>query len=407
MARIVVTTAGTLGDFVPFLALARALQARGHHVTMAVNPAMVPHAEAAGLRAVPCGHPYGPEQLRAQAEVLEGPVMLTRRQYREGLERLDLGRVYRDLAAACAGADLLMSASLQGVSGWVHEATGVPWFNGTIFPMEFDHAGDPPRESGPATGLRAELFAYRNSVRAELGLPAVRDEEWRARYWSDRLILLACSPHFSRPLLGPWPHAHMTGFWFDDRAAPGETGDSGLDAFLADGDEPLVLTLSSQVVKDAGRVTALHAEAAARLGRRLIVQKGWAGLGPVDLPASVDPSRVYFAGFVRHEALFPRVAAVIHHGGVGTTARGLQCGRPMLVEPYMNDQFFNAQRIEALGVGGIADPLGLTVGPLCAVLERVVLTEATRRRAEELSTLIRAERGVALACDLIEQRLTA
>src|SRR5262245_65981968 len=97
MARIVVTTAGTLGDLVPFLALARKLRSRGHDLTMAVNPTMVPRAERTGLRAVPCGHPYGPEQLGDSAEIVEGPVQVTLSQYREALQRLDLGRVYRDL----------------------------------------------------------------------------------------------------------------------------------------------------------------------------------------------------------------------------------------------------------------------------------------------------------------------
>src|SRR5262245_49566789 len=374
---------------------------------MAVNPTIVPRAERTGLRAVPCGHPYGPEQLGDSAEIVEGPVQVTLSQYREALQRLDLGRVYRDLASACAGADLLISASLQGVAGWLHEATGIPWINATIFPMEFRHAGDPPHDPGPATGQRADLFAYRNAVRAELGLPAVRDEQWRVRYWSDRLILVASSWHFSQPLLSEWPHAHMTGFWFDEQAARGENGDPQLDAFLDGGDEPLVLTFSSQVVKDAARVTALHAEAASRLGRRLIVQKGWAGLGAGNLPTPVDPGRVYIAGHVRHEALFPRVAAVIHQGGVGTTARAMQCGRPMLVEPYVNDQFFNAGRAQTLGVGGVVDPHGLTVEHLRRVLDEIVLTDETRRRAEQLGSQIRAEDGLSRACDLIEAELAA
>jgi UDP:flavonoid glycosyltransferase YjiC (YdhE family) len=407
MARIVVTTAGTLGDFVPFLALARALRARGHSIIMAINPAMTHLAAEAGLGAAPCGPPSGPEETRRQADIYEGPLALGAAEIRSHLQQLDLERVYRDLAAACRGADLLISSSLQGVAGWLHEATGIPWINGTIFPMEFRHAGDLPSERGAATGLRRELFDYRNAVRAKLRLPRVPDGEWRTRYWSDRLILVACSAHFSRPILDELPHAHMTGFWFDDRAGPGESGDAQLDEFLAAGEPPLLLTLSSQVVKDAARVSALHAVAAARLGRRLVVQKGWAGLGPEALPASVDPARVYFAGFVRHEALFPQVAAVIHHGGVGTTARAMQCGRPMLIEPYCNDQFFNARRVEALGVGGTADPLGLTADTLCGVLERVVLADGTRHRAEDLSTRIRAEDGLTRACDLIEKRLVA
>jgi UDP:flavonoid glycosyltransferase YjiC (YdhE family) len=410
MARIVVTTAGTLGDFVPFLALARGLRVRGHDAVMCVNPAMVPLSGEAGVPAVPCGAPFGAEQARHQSEVFEGPLALGTAEVRAHLRRLDLKRVYHELAAACRGADLLVSSSLQGVAGWIHEATKIRWINGTIFPMEFRHEGDPPRQEGPARGVRRELFDYRNCVRAELGLRAVPDHEWRTHYWSPELVLVASSAHLSRPILSALPSAHVTGFWFDDRTGssePTDTGDPALDEFLANGDEPLVLTLSSQVVKDSAHVTALHALAAQRIGRRLIVQKGWAGLGPEALPRSVDPERTYFAGFVRHERLFPRVAAVIHHGGVGTMARAMQCGRPMLVEPYCNDQFFNARRVTALGVGGSADPLGLTAETVADVLQRIVLTEETRRRAAELSVFIRAEPGVTRAVELIERRLSA
>jgi UDP:flavonoid glycosyltransferase YjiC (YdhE family) len=409
LARIVVTTAGTLGDFVPFQALARGLQALGHDILMCVNPAMVPLSVEAGVAAVPCGVPFGAEQARHQSDIFEGPLALSAAEVRAYLRRLDLGRVYREIAAACRGADLLVSSSLQGVAGWVHEATGIRWINGTIFPMEFRHQGDPPRDEGPAQGVRRELFDYRNSVRAELGLRVVPDHEWRKRYWSPNLVLVGSSKHLSHPVLSELPQAHMTGFWFDERAefsVSAETGDPRLDEFLAHGDKPIVLTLSSQVVKDAAHVTALHALAAQRIGCRLIVQKGWAGLGPEALPRSVDPDRTYFAGFVRHERLFPRVAAVIHHGGVGTMARAMQCGVPMLVEPYCNDQFFNANRVTALGVGGTADPLGLTAQTVADILERVVLTEETRRRAAELSVLIRAEPGVARAVELIEQQLS-
>jgi UDP:flavonoid glycosyltransferase YjiC (YdhE family) len=79
----------------------------------------------------------------------------------------------------------------------------------------------------------------------------------------------------------------------------------------------------------------------------------------------------------------------------------------MLIEPYCNDQFFNARRVQSLGVGGIADPLGLTVERLIEVLRSEVLTDETRSRSASLSERIRAEDGLRVACDLIEGRLAA
>jgi hypothetical protein len=97
--------------------------------------------------------PSRPRGRASSRDVYEGPLALTARQIREHLRRLDLGRVYRDLRAAGRGADLLVSSSLQGVAGWVHEVAGIPWVNGTIFPMEFRHPGDPVDETGPALGV--------------------------------------------------------------------------------------------------------------------------------------------------------------------------------------------------------------------------------------------------------------
>lgn len=408
MARVAVTTAGTLGDFVPFLALGRRLRDRGHDVVMVVNPAMLPQAEAAGLRAAPCGVRFGPEEARRQAELFDPASPITPEQVRENLRRLDLERVYRDLAAACRGVDLLVASSLQGVAGWVREVTGVRWVSGTIFPMEFPHAGDPPPQ--PPGPLWREVFDYRNAVRAAVGLPPVADDDWLNRYWSDRLILIAGSPHFSQPILDRWPHAHLTGFWFDDpprSATVTTTGEPRLDEFLAGGPPPLVLTFSSLVVRDAAAVTAAHAVAAARIGRRLVIQRGWAGLGAEHLPPSFDPGAVCFVGHISHAALFPRSAAVIHHGGVGTTAQALRCGRPMLVEPYCNDQFYNAARVAALGIGAALSPRDASADRLAEVLERIVLTEQTQKRVAEVAAAVAAEDGLRRACDLIESQLTS
>jgi UDP:flavonoid glycosyltransferase YjiC (YdhE family) len=96
---------------------------------------------------------------------------------------------------------------------------------------------------------------------------------------------------------------------------------------------------------------------------------------------------------------------VIHHGGIGTTAQALRCGRPALVEPHGNDQFYNAGRVTALEVGAAVDHRALTSENLADALGEHVLHPSVRRRAETLGAKIRAEDGLAVACDLIEQQL--
>jgi UDP:flavonoid glycosyltransferase YjiC (YdhE family) len=158
-------------------------------------------------------------------------------------------------------------------------------------------------------------------------------------------------------------------------------------------------------VADAARVVTVHAQAAARLNRRLLIQKGWADLGPRSLQDPALCSRTYFSGHVSHSWLFSKAAAVIHHGGIGTTAEAMRCGCPMVIEPYGHDQFFNAQRVLGLGLGVAMHPHKLTAEGLARVLAEKVLQSATRCRASEMSAKLGQEDGVSVACDLIEQQL--
>jgi UDP:flavonoid glycosyltransferase YjiC (YdhE family) len=408
MARIVVTSAGTAGDFVPFLALGRRLRGRGHDVVVAVNPAMIPLAERSGLDAVPCGRPLGHEEARRRVAIFNEGGRPTAEELEEGLRQLHLAETFEDLRAAVRGADLLVSSSLQGLAPWVHEAVGIPWINATIFPMEFHPPSEPEGPDGAAERAHWRiLFDHRNRVRRQVGLAPLGDEAWRDYYWSARLVLVASSAHFCRPPLEGRPQARMTGFWFDEPAAGDWSPDPALGEFLARGAAPLVLSFSSLPLEDPARVVALHAEAATLLGLRLIIQQGWAGLTRDHLPAApgIRAEDIFFAGHVPHDWLFPRCAAVIHHGGIGTTAQALRCGRPALVEPYCNDQFYNAGRIAALGVGAAADHRRLTPENLAGALSHHVLTEAVRRRAEAIGGLIGSEDGLALAAALIEPHL--
>ena len=207
------------------------------------------------------------------------------------LRRLRLGETFQELQASIRDADLLISSSLQGLAPWVHEATGIPWINATIFPMEFQA----PRSEPEPAGWRA-LLNHRNDVRRELGLPPLADERWRDYYWSDRRILVATSTYFCQPLIQDHPQARITGFWFDEPVGDDWMPDPALANFLADGPAPLVPTLSSLPVQDPVRIVTLHAEAAARLGVRLVIQQGWAGLSRDALAASpiIRPEAILF-----------------------------------------------------------------------------------------------------------------
>jgi UDP:flavonoid glycosyltransferase YjiC (YdhE family) len=268
--------------------------------------------------------------------------------------------------------------------------------------MEFPHAGVPLPDHPPYWPILVEV---RNEARAELGLPPVPLDGWRARYWSQRLVLIASSRHFGCPLLQDDPQAVLTGFWFDDDTGGPEPIDGALRRFLDSGPPPLVLTFSSQPLRDPATVLNAHVEAARRLGLRLVIQRGWAGFDPAMLIRRGDDGSLHFAGHVPHDVLFRRALAVIHHGGIGSTAQALRQGRPALVEPHCNDQFFNAMRIHELGVGTKLLPDQVTADSVEEVLAKVVLTPTTRNRAEELQRGVIGEDGLAAAHDWIAGNL--
>jgi UDP:flavonoid glycosyltransferase YjiC (YdhE family) len=396
-----------MGDFVPFVSLGKRLQARGHRVLMAINPAMLPLADQARLEAVPCGRSFGSEEAGRRAYVFDHWTKMSDAAIRAEWRHNDIDRSYPDLAAACRGADMLVASTLQGAAPMVHEKLGIPWITASLLPMQFPHPDAPTvRMTEQDQQLWNDLADYWNDLRSDLGFAKLAPDEWTEYRDSKRLILLASSPHFSEPLFDHWPQARMTGFWFDHD--PGDwLPDGELLDFLDVEPRPLVLTFSSLPVQDAARVVDLHVEAAARLGRRLLIQSGWAQLDPTVLPGAVMPEAVRFAGSLPHAWLFPRALAVIHHGGVGTTAQAMRCGRPMLVEPYGNDQFFNARRVLALGVGAAMHPHKLTVTGLARILDEKVFTADVRRNALELGARLQAEDGLTVACDLIEAELSA
>ena len=305
--------------------------------------------------------------------------------------------------AACRGQDFLIASSTQSVAYMVHEITGLPWLLTSLTLLVQTDASEEDRRRSAADSR--EAHQAHNAVREAVGLPAFTLDDWPEYVGSDHL-LLGYSRHFCELPAMEFPCARQAGFWFhDDRQGTDWGPPSDLRAFVEADPAPLVLSLGSMPVLEPAKEVAVHAEAAARLGRRLVIQKGWADLSPSDLPASVDPRMIHFAEYVPHDWLFRHASALIHHGGIGTTARALCHGLPMLVEPRAFDQFVNARRILAVGLGAAAHPHKLTAEGLCRLLSEKVLTPEARRNAEAMGSRIREEDSVGVACNLIEKRL--
>jgi vancomycin aglycone glucosyltransferase len=166
-----------------------------------------------------------------------------------------------------------------------------------------------------------------------------------------------------------------------------------LETFLATGEPPVYFGFGSiRAPEDLGRVMITSARA---LGRRAIVSRGWADLSPVD-----DEPDCLAIGEVNQQALFTRVAAVVHHGGAGTTTAAAGAGAPQVVIPQQYDQHYWAQRVHHLGIGRAHAPGTPTADSLTSALEHT-LRPGVAARAHAIATAVRRDGARAAA-----QRLT-
>ncbi len=411
------TTFGSLGDLHPYIAVALGLRARGHEAVIATSATYRQKVEALGLgfRALRPDLPdfdAGPAFMRRLMDRRKGSECVIREFVMPALRES-----YEDTLAAAEGADLLVSHMITFTTPLVAEKKGIPWASTYLQPLGLFSAYDPPvlpqalllarlRFLGPAFH-RLLLWCARRSVRswsepwhglrAEVGLPPTSADP----LFEGQQSPLAVLAMFSKVLADrqpDWPRqVVITGFPFYDRDGEGGMPPE-LVRFLDAGPPPLVFTLGSSAVHDAGPFYE-HSVAAARLlGRRAVLL---VGNDPSNRPASLPDGIVAFA-YAPYSELFPRAAAIVHQGGIGTTAQAMRSGRPMLVMPYAHDQPDNAGRVKRLGIARTIARQHYTPERAAAELRELLDKPAYGQRASEVGQQIRQEDGVRAACDALE-----
>lgn len=210
--------------------------------------------------------------------------------------------------------------------------------------------------------------------------------------------LYGFSPHVI-PAPADWgADHHVTGFWFLD-SEDNWTPPSDLMTFLQAGPPPIYIGFGSMTTRKPEETTELVIKALDQTNQRAILASGWGGLQKTNLPESI-----FMIDSIPHAWLFPRVAAVVHHGGAGTTAAGLRAGVPSIVIPFFADQPYWGQRIADLGVGPAPIPRQkLTSERLAQAIQIAVTDKTMRQRAVDLGAKIRAEYGVTRAVEIIQQ----
>ena len=193
------------------------------------------------------------------------------------------------------------------------------------------------------------------------------------------------------------PNQQIAGYWFLD-ADEGYVPDPALAQFLQAGEPPVCVGFGSMVERDRRAMPQLVADALAAVGQRGILLSGWSEFG-----AGLLTDSVFAIDAVPHDWLFPRVRAVVHHGGAGTTAAALRAGLPSVVVPSFADQFFWGWRLHELGAAAAPIPrVRLTQTRLANAIRQVVHDESVRWQASQLGRQVRDEDGVARAAALID-----
>jgi UDP:flavonoid glycosyltransferase YjiC (YdhE family) len=414
--RIAVLASGSRGDVQPYVALSKGLLAAGHDVRLIAAQNYATLAESAGVAFCPT---RGDVQAVAESEEMralieKGDFIAITRFQAQALKRMAVP-IAQDTLAACQGVELLITA-LGGVfsGAAIAEKLNLPLLQAYLVPMtptrEFHSVLLPA--AGPA--LPAALAKPSHHITQQMIWQGVREADRIAREQVYGLPPAPFTGPFNHPRLkrgavlygfspsvvarpSDWEsRIHITGYWFLDEAQDWSPP-PGLPEFLDAGERPIYIGFGSMGNRKPEEVTRIVLEALAQTGQRAVVASGWGGLSRQDLP-----DRVFMVESIPHAWLFPRMAAVVHHGGAGTTAAGLRAGVPSIVIPFFGDQPFWGQRVAALGVG--PDPIArgkLSAERLAAAIDRTVNDRAMRERAAALGARIRAEDGVGEAVKVI------
>ena len=414
--RVLIATLGSSGDVHPFLGIGRALAQRGHVVSICTNPYFQPLVERSGLRFRALGHEA---EFRA---VMDDPALWSPRTSLKTLWNAVSPQVRPlfDLVAREADDDTVVIGSLWAFGARLaQEKLGVRYLSAQVSPSTILSASRPPvhprfrllREAPLAVRsacirvidsvLLDRVFRpLLDGVRRDLGLAPTGGV--LSRWVHSPQGVLGLFPDWFAPQQFDWPRPfHSCGFPLFDAGDHAEL-DFELQEFLDQGPPPVVVTPGSTGVHGPAFFEA--AVGALRTTGHRAVLLGAQAREVADLPAGLL-ARAY----VPMSLLLPHACALVHHGGIGSSALALAAGVPQVVTPFAHDQFDNADRLQRLGVGETVDRLSAQA--LAAALRRVTtdpaVARACFRRRQQVDSPDAARRCVAEAVEAVRPRVAA
>ncbi|WP_286904031.1 glycosyltransferase [Clostridium sp. UBA1652] len=411
--NFVIITIGSRGDVQPFLALGRGLKKKGHKIRICAMSIFKEVIEQEGFEYAPMAGDAKEIMIRLIGE------QVSSLEYFRNLPFL-LNPVKAEFLSniedACEGMDTILYSTLGSVAYHVGEKLGICCFRCFFAPL------DPTSEFPAMTAPRSFLGGCYNKLtfkggdilwsnatrnllndwRVQMGLKKIKAFEFPYRSMNGKPIttLYAYSPTLAPKPKEYGEHQHITGFWIKELDKEWRP-DENLKRFLAEGSKPMYIGFGSTVGGDFNRIIKVVLESLKITGQRAIISAGWRNLKYVDFP-----SNVIQVENVPHEWLFPKMLAVSHHGGAGTTAAGVRSGVPSIIIPFGGDQPYWGERVYEMGVG--TKPIWckkLSVENYTKAIRDVLNNQKMRNRASEIGEVLKSENGVQNAVTLIEETL--
>lgn len=406
--HVILATVGTDGDIFPHIGLGAVLRARGQRVTLAAPEPYRARAEAAGLEFCSLVSTADVERMLASPDLfhsIRGGLMMAR------WGGPMIPRQYELLAELVGAPDSVMVANPGLLAArLVQEKLGVPLASLVLQPGIIPSSVRPPEMPGGLTipgwfprWLRAAYWwnvdvtggvlvgRWLNGQRRKLGLRPVRR---LFRWWLSPELVIGLFPSWYGEPQTDWPpQMRLAGFGRFD----GDTGKIAPDVreFCESGPPPIAFTLGTGM-KHASEFFRTAIEACQQLGARGLLLSKFAEAVPSDLP-----EQVRYAPFAPFRKLLPLCKAIVHHGGIGTTAAALEAGCPQVILPLAWDQPDNAARMTRLGVGVSLGMRRRTGRDLALALEKV-MTGEVKARCAELGERAVEENGFEVAAGMVE-----
>jgi len=409
--KILVCPAGSHGDVLPLIGVGKELQHRGHQVHVISNASFEPLVREAGLAFTASSTAEAmtallndsgvTDSMTGLALIAEGVMASIGPSHEVLLREMEPGRTIV-VGSSFALATRLLSETHHVPSVTLHLSPS--WFRSdhvapSLGPL--GHLAWAPRFIKRGLWKAADrrfldpLFTEPfNRIRAGMGLAPVQRmlHEWI--HQAD--LTLGMFPEWFAPRQPDWPrHLVLTGFPLYDHGNAGDTLPADVEAFLAAGDPPVAFTAGTANATSHAFYAA-SAQACGLSGRRGILLTQDARQLPATLPAGV----AHFS-YVPFKALLPRLAAFVHHGGIGSTSQGLLAGVPQLIRPMAYDQFDNASRAVSLGVASQLLPRRYRPQTAARALDRLVADRQVQRRCHQVAGQTRGCDGIHAACDAI------